>query len=186
MTCQFLGLAQPWRRNRQHRLQVRNSIPPGATTTEAYLAPSLPTPLITINTATATLALSGTLPTSVPVGSRPATYTLQAGEFVFCIARRFDVDPDQVLSLNGLSDGRNCIPRRSLENSAEWKFPRHPRPAKPSSYLYSVLHQMKQFMVLPVTFGDVDPAAIAQANNISPAAALTVRTAIKHSLRIKS
>src|SRR6188474_3083474 len=47
------------------------------------------TPLVS----TSTLAVSGTLPTSAPVGTRPASYTLQKGEFPYCIARRFDVDP---------------------------------------------------------------------------------------------
>src|ERR1044071_9542800 len=67
-----------------------------------------PTPIISINptfTSTATLAVGGVatsgatnaatygpLPTSAPVGYRPATYTLQPGEFPYCIARRFDVN----------------------------------------------------------------------------------------------
>ncbi|HJS20048.1 MAG TPA: LysM domain-containing protein, partial [Anaerolineales bacterium] len=68
----------------------------------------LPTNAVT--TPTATLAVSTAQPgttsqpaaTSVP-GSRPGTYTLQAGEFVYCIARRFNVNPDETLSLNGLA-----------------------------------------------------------------------------------
>lgn len=35
-------------------------------------------------------------------GGPPASYTLQAGEFPFCIARRFDVNPYDLLALNGL------------------------------------------------------------------------------------
>ena len=33
------------------------------------------------------------------------TYTLQTGEFPFCIARRYNVDPGEMLALSGLSDG---------------------------------------------------------------------------------
>jgi len=36
-------------------------------------------------------------------GSIPATYTLQDGEYVFCIARRFDVNVSELLELNNLA-----------------------------------------------------------------------------------
>jgi len=131
-----------------------------------------PTPLITINTSTATLAVSGTLPTSVPVGSRPATYTLQAGEFVFCIARRFDVDPDQILSLNGLSSGQTVYPGAVLKIPQSGSFP-GARALRSHPVTYTVASSSETIYGIACTFGDVDPSAIAQANNISPAAALT-------------
>jgi len=34
--------------------------------------------------------------------SKPASYTLHEGEFPYCIARRFNVNPDEMLALNGL------------------------------------------------------------------------------------
>ncbi len=37
----------------------------------------------------------------------PKNYTLQKGEFIYCIARRFNVDPGELLSINGL--GQNSI-----------------------------------------------------------------------------
>ena len=43
-----------------------------------------------------TLAVSGTLPTSAPVGSRPATYVLHKGAVPYCIARRFDVESGSI------------------------------------------------------------------------------------------
>src|SRR5688500_983937 len=55
-----------------------------------------------VGTATSTLAVSGTLPTSAPVGTRPTEWTLRSGEFPYCIARRFDVDPGAFRSLEGL------------------------------------------------------------------------------------
>jgi LysM repeat protein len=36
-------------------------------------------------------------------GNPPATYTLQKGEFPFCIARRFDLNQAELLALNGLN-----------------------------------------------------------------------------------
>ena len=45
-------------------------------------------------------AVVGNIPTVTP--GLPTTYKLQKGEFVYCIARRFNVNPAALLSLNGL------------------------------------------------------------------------------------
>ncbi|HLO28340.1 MAG TPA: LysM peptidoglycan-binding domain-containing protein [Anaerolineales bacterium] len=130
-----------------------------------------PTPLISLSTATATLAISGTLPTSAPVGSRPATYTLQPGEFVFCIARRFDVDPDQILSLNGLSDSQTVYPGAVLKIPQSGSFP-GARALRNHPTTYTVASSDETIYGIACRFGDIDPSAIAQANGISPGAAL--------------
>ncbi len=139
-----------------------------------------PTPLIALNptfTSTATLAVSGgtvtgPLPTSIPVGSRPATYTLQAGEFVFCIARRFDVDPDQILSLSGLSDSQTVYPGTVLKIPQSGSFPGD-RALRSHPTTYTVVSSGETIYGVACQFGDVDPAAIAQANSISPGTTLT-------------
>ena len=67
---------------------------------------------------------SGTLPTSAPVGSRPSTYTLQRGEFPYCIARRFDVNPEQLLIANSLTRGDIYYPNLTLKIPAiGWSLP---------------------------------------------------------------
>jgi LysM repeat protein len=134
------------------------------------------TPLVsTLPASTSTLAVggtsSGTLPTSAPVGSRPASYTLQKGEFPYCIARRFDVDPGQLLNLNGLSNGDIYYPNLTLKIPQSGSFPgtralrNHPATFTASSgdTVYGIA----------CIFGDVDPTAIASANNISVGTALT-------------
>jgi len=134
-----------------------------------------PTSLVTANpvgTATSTLAVSGTLPTSAPVGSRPATYTLQRGEFPYCIARRFDVDPDALLSLNGLSSGNIYYPNLTLKIPQSGNFP-GTRALRNHPATYPVASSTDTIYGIACLFGDVDPAAIAQANNISVGAALT-------------
>ena len=138
------------------------------------------TPLIALNptfTSTATLAVSGgtvtgPLPTSIPVGSRPATYTLQQGEFVFCIARRFDVDPDQILSLSGLSDSQTVYPGTVLKIPQSGSFPGS-RALRNHPATYTVASSGETIYGVACQFGDVDPAAIAQVNGISPGTALT-------------
>ena len=143
-----------------------------------------PTPIISINptfTSTATLAVGGgatsaatygPLPTSAPVGSRPSTYTLRKGEFPFCIARRFDIDPSALLSLNGLSSGDIYYPNLTLKIPQSGSFP-GTRALRNHPATYTVASSDETVYGVACIFGDVDPAAIAQANGISADAALT-------------
>jgi len=139
----------------------------------ASVASVTPTPLVSINpTSTSTLAVSGTLPTAVPVGSRPSTYTLQKGEFPYCIARRFDVNPDDLLSLNGLASGNVYYPNLTLKIPQSGSFP-GTRALRNHPATYTVAASDETIYGVACLFGDVDPSAIAQANSISPGAALT-------------
>ena len=134
-----------------------------------------PTPLISLNptfTSTATLAVSGTLPTSAPVGSRPASYVLQRGEFPYCIARRFDVNPDQLLAANNLANGNLYYPNLTLTIPQSGSFP-STRALQSHPTTYTVLSSDETVYGVACKYGDVDPAAIAQANGISIDAALT-------------
>ena len=134
------------------------------------------TPLVSTPAAsTSTLAVggttNGTLPTSAPVGSRPASYTLQKGEFPYCIARRFDVDPGQLLNLNGLSNGDIYYPNLTLKIPQSGSFPgTRALRNHPGTYTASSTDTLSG---IACVFGDVDPAAIASANNISVGATLT-------------
>jgi LysM repeat protein len=156
--------------------------PAVATATPAVAGPSLtPTSIISIptnavTTPTSTLAVAATdsnqvVNTSVPVGSRPSSYTLQQGEFPYCIARRFDVDPDQLLRLSGLSDGVLYPPGTPLQIPQSGSFPgsrslrNHPTTynASAGETIYAVA----------CAFGDVRPEDIATANGLSVGAALS-------------
>ncbi|HXQ34060.1 MAG TPA: LysM peptidoglycan-binding domain-containing protein [Anaerolineales bacterium] len=123
-------------------------------------------------TNTSTLAVSGTLSTSAPVGQRPSSYTLQKGEFPYCIARRFDVNPEELLSLNGLSDGSIYYPNLSLRIPQSGSFP-GTRALSSHPTTYTVRASDQTVYGVACVFGDVDPSAIAQANGISVGAALT-------------
>jgi LysM repeat protein len=137
------------------------------------------TPIVSTNpafTSTSTLAVSGTssgpLPTSAPVGTRPTEYALHKGEFPYCLARRFDVDPDALLSLNGLSSGNIYYPNRTLKIPQSGSFP-GTRALRNHPATYTVSSSDETVYGIACLFGDVDPAAIAAANNISADAALT-------------
>ena len=107
--------------------------------------------------------------------NRPASYTLQKGEFPFCIARRFNVDPQELLSLNGLGSGEIYYPNLTLTIPQSGKpFPgTRARNAHPVTY--TVASANMTIYELACYYGDVDPAAIIQANpNLSLGSALTV------------
>jgi LysM repeat protein len=53
------------------------------------------------------------VPTSTP--GLPANYTLQKGEFPYCIARRFNVNPSDLLSNNGLTANSTTYPGLRLK-----------------------------------------------------------------------
>jgi len=148
----------------------------------ATLAPGITPPAVTAtNTpmvslpATATLAVPQNAPTAtlIPAGSSVSSYTLQNGEFIYCIARRFNVDPDEILALNGLADSQTIYAGLVL------KMPQtgHPFPGNrmlrnhPASYTVTAADETVYSVAC--LFGDADPAKIAQNNNISVGAALT-------------
>lgn len=141
------------------------------------------TPQVSINTATqavvgATQAVIGTPPTSLPVGTRPPTYTLHRGEFPYCIARRFDVDPSQLLSLNGLANGDIYYPNLTLKIPQSGSFPgTRARETHPSTYTVT---SGETLYSIACRYGDVDPGALATANGLSsPDASLTAGMQLK-------
>jgi LysM repeat protein len=146
---------------------------PNATATPTALVSPIGSPNAAF-TSTATLAVSGTLPTSVPVGSRPATYTLQRGEFPYCIARRFDVDPSELLVRNNLTTAQayNLATGTVLSIPQSGSFP-GTRALRNHPATHTVASSTDTVYSIACLYGDVDPSAIAQANNISPGAALT-------------
>ncbi len=98
-------------------------------------------------------------------GGAPDSYTLQAGEFPFCIARRFDVNPYDLLSLNGLGETSVIQPGTTLRipQSGSWPGDRslldHPTnyTVRAGDTLYSIA----------CAFGDASPDMIALQNNLS-------------------
>jgi LysM repeat protein len=131
-------------------------------------------------TATATLPLDNVTPTVTQPAptvttNRPASYTLQKGEFPYCIARRFNVDPAELLSLNGLANGEIYYPNLTLTIPQSGKpFP-GTRALRSHPDTYTVADSSMTVYGVACAYGDVDPAAIVQANSgLSLASALTV------------
>lgn len=116
-------------------------------------------------------------PTAVPVPAAtpgiPTSYTLHGGEHVYCISRRFNVNPIEVQSINGLGSGSLVyagmtlrIPQTGNPFPGNRSLMSHPTTytVQPRDTIYSVACQ----------FGDVDPYAIAYANGMSEPYKLSV------------
>jgi LysM repeat protein len=109
------------------------------------------------------------VPTATP--GRPATYTLHDGEFPYCLARRFDVNQNEIMTLNGFVDGQlyqaGMVVRIPQTGSYVGNRALHAHPAQ-----YSVKVD-DSFYSIACYFGDVDPTSIAAANGLSLTSPLT-------------
>lgn len=108
--------------------------------------------------------------TPLPQGARPGTYILQPGEFPYCIARRFNVDPDQLLALSGLSAGVIYPSGTALKIPQSGSFP-GTRALRAHPTTYTVTSADENIYSIACLFGDVTPEAIAQQNGLAVSAA---------------
>lgn len=109
-----------------------------------------------------------------PTPGRPSTYVLQKGEFPFCIARRFNVDPSALLSLNGLSmstaSNLSAGYELKIPSSGSWSGDRALK-AHPTTY---TVQSGDTIYTIACGFGDVDPNTILAANGLESGASLSV------------
>jgi LysM repeat protein len=137
---------------------------PTSTPSFAYSTPSSGT------AATSAPVVANTpYPTSTP--GKPSTWTLQQGEFPYCIARRFDVDPVELLTVNGLTMDSRPYVGTSLTIPSSGSFP-GTRALISHPTTYSVLAGETVYQIA-CKFGDVDPNIILAANGLSAGSVLT-------------
>lgn len=102
--------------------------------------------------------------TELPV---PSSYVLHEGEWPYCLARRFDINPDEFLAANGLneSNANNLSVGTTLTipaNAGSFGGDRSLRP-HPATY---VATGSDSFYSIACAFGDVWPEHIAEANGL--------------------
>ena len=143
------------------------------TSTPAFSLPTLG--------ATATLGILSTpVPTATkvvfpsPTPGRPATYTLQDGETLYCLARRFDVDPVDLMDANGL----NLTTAAQLSIGTTLDIPQSgsftgSRTLAPHPDTFTV-ESGDTIGSIACEYGDVSPDAIFAANGLKPDTALTI------------
>jgi LysM repeat protein len=104
----------------------------------------------------------------------PNTYTLQRGEFPYCIARRFNISPSALLAKNSLTRASVTYPGQVLTIPKDaGKFDEGQRSLKAHPAKYTVQAGDTVFTIACV-YGDVDPRAIEDANGLKGAYSLNV------------
>ena len=149
---------------------------PAAQNPTATLTPFVSLPSNPTLTPTATLAVPGGVTitpisgvptsTSLPSGSRPSTYTLQSEEFPYCIARRYNLDPDSLLTQNQLSSGTVFYAGVVLNlGNVPSPFP-GVRALRSHPTTYTVTGNADNTVYgVACKFGDIEPSAIVSANS---------------------
>jgi len=140
------------------------------------MAPPSPTPLPPTPVATTVVAPPTPTPTPVPpqptaTGQRqiPSEYVLHHGEFPFCIARRFNIHPEDLLRANGISPWQTYFApgtRLRIPQNARPFTDFAPRALRPHPTTYTVRGSGETLYSIACLFGDVWPEDIAQANGL--------------------
>jgi LysM repeat protein len=143
--------------------------------------PVVSTPVVIPTTAglpTVALQPTATRPAVVlPTLSRPATYTIQSGEWPICIARRYNLDLNSLLEANNLNMNSSPDPGTVLiiPSSGTWTSGERALKAHPASYTVGSGDTINS---IACEYGDVDPLAIASANGIASPYTLNVGSVI--------
>lgn len=107
---------------------------------------------------------------SPTAGPAPQTYTVQKGEFPYCLARRFNVNINNLLSQNNI--GGSVDPGQTLKIPQDGSPFGGARALLPHPTTYTV-NAGDTIYTIACAFGDVDPVYLAQVNNIAAPYALT-------------
>jgi LysM repeat protein len=137
------------------------------------------TPVEIIATVTPTIPITPTVEeVIVPTISKPSTYVLQENENPYCIARRFNVDIGELLSINALTTES----QPTIGTSLKIPLTNHPWSSGP----IALLPHPTQYTVrngdtltgIACLFGDVSPEAIIFVNKLTEPITLTGGTII--------
>ena len=102
----------------------------------------------------------------------PTTYTIHEGEYCYCLARRFNVNPDMLVSSNPACNNNPVQPGTSITipQTGSWPGDRARFP-HPTSY---IVRSGDTIYTVACYFGDVDPNIIIAANGLQSPYTLTV------------
>ena len=146
--------------------QVLNEIVSGTQTAQAMLNSPTPAPAQPTSTpeAKATSQPKPELP--MPTQGRPAAYTIKKGDHFLCIARRYNINPNELATLNGFGAWpETLVVGANLKLPSGGSFPgdRALR-SHPASY---TVQSGETVNSIACKFGDVLPEAILAKNGIS-------------------
>ena len=110
---------------------------------------------------------------AVPTVTRPAEYTLKEGEYIFCIARRFNLNPEELLALNNLAPDTLLSTGTVLQipQTGSWEGEGRVRLPHPTSH---TVEAGETIYSIACDYGDVTPEAIIAVNGLEEPYDLTV------------
>ena len=114
---------------------------------------------------------------STPTPGLPATYTLYEGEFPYCIARRFNLNPGELLALNNVGNAVSPGTTLKIPTNSIWPT-EYDRALRDHPTTYAVLTGDTIYKIACL-FGDVDPNALIEANGLKEPYTLTTGTTIE-------
>ncbi len=128
---------------------------------------------VVVPTISGTVAVPTTSGTALPI---PSTYTLQKGEWPYCIARRYNVNPNELLSLNNLTFAQSSMLMPGLVLTMPQTGNAFPGDRAWHSHPDTFTVDSSDSTVYGVAcyYGDIDPQAIATANSLTLSSVLTV------------
>lgn len=151
----------------QTAMAAREKSPPDAALTLEVSATPLFGDTATVAPSATVTPTVTTTPAPVTQLAVPSTYILRQGEWPYCLARRFNIDPDALLAANGL----NSSNANSLSVGTQLTIPtgtagfggQRSLRSHPTTYVAS---GTDTFHSIACLFGDVWPEHIAQANSL--------------------
>lgn len=108
----------------------------------------------------------------------PDSYVLHQGEFVFCLARRFNILPEDILTYNGIASGTIFYPGETIQIPPNARSFVGDRALQYHPDTYTVVYGDTLYSIACL-YGDVDPRAIAAANNLDIDDVLTPGTVLQ-------
>ena len=108
----------------------------------------------------------------------PDSYTLHSGEFIYCLGRRFNILPEDIKLYNGYDDGTLLYPGDTVKLPPNGRAFVGDRALRYHPTSYTVVYGDSVYSIACL-YGDVDPRAIAAANDIDVNADLTSGTVLQ-------
>ena len=108
----------------------------------------------------------------------PDSYTLHQGEFVFCLARRFNLLPEDIMTYNGITSGTIFYPGETITIPPSARAYVGERALQYHPSTYSVVYGDTLYSIACL-YGDVDPRAIAASNDVDIDQVLTPGTVLQ-------
>lgn len=104
-----------------------------------------------------------------PTPGRPGSYSIQEGDHFYCIARRFDVNPGDLMSANGYGAAPQYLQpgtKLTIPQNSSWPSALGPRSIRnhPESYVVQAGDTINR---IACKYGDVSPEAILAASGLT-------------------